>query len=93
MRTCSTLCCRSRRFLLLSTHAPLLVPSGMAGKLVDVVFVKPRPLRPEVLELDTLLTELSLCCTRTQLYFRFLIRRASMVREGGREGEREGVCD
>jgi hypothetical protein len=35
--------------------------------------------RPAVLELDTLLSELSLCSTRTQLYFRFLHRRASAV--------------
>ena len=32
-----------------------------------------------MLELDTLLSELSLCSTRTQLYFRFLHRRASAV--------------
>ena len=35
--------------------------------------------RPDILELDTLLTELSLCSARTELYFRFL-RRKSEVR-------------
>ena len=31
--------------------------------------------RPNVLELDTLLTELSLCSARTELYFTFLTRK------------------
>jgi len=35
-------------------------------------------IRPDVLELDTLLSELSLCSSRTELYFRFLQRKAGV---------------
>lgn len=57
-------------------------------------FARPRFLRPAVLELDTLLTELSLCCTRTQLYFRFLLRKASTAGDSwtdSSEGRGESV--
>jgi hypothetical protein len=47
-------------------------------------------IRPDVLELDTLLSELSLVSTRTQLYFRFLLRRASAAGDSWREGGEGG---
>ncbi len=37
------------------------------------------PLRPDVLELDMLLTELSLCSSRSELYFRFIRRKLDVV--------------
>lgn len=35
--------------------------------------------RPDVLELDLLLTELSVCSSRSELYFRFMRRKLSSV--------------
>ncbi|XP_064393450.1 conserved oligomeric Golgi complex subunit 4-like isoform X2 [Halichondria panicea] len=46
-------------------------------------------IRPDILELDTLLTELSLCSSRTELYFRFIQKKATV--EDSSAGKRGAI--